>query len=236
MRNEITHFMTPLRPRDIFHHSVKNQKWGVQNGPPYPLDSSISTGKKLKDTQTNLKGSKSKEKRVTGHPDRMIDYSKGFKNARSFEAETFPKMKEWQQLGNEAFTFQEKHNKAKADELWAKQTEKLKEVAQTKAMKEFFGDKKVKTLYEERNKHYDEARTSADPDETYFAAAKKWDTEIKQCIKKFFGSEAQKPFSKTNKNTYEKLMERILEELDCTSNSVDNVFPYGNIYAWRWYS
>lgn len=30
------------------HHGVDGQKWGVQNGPPYPLDSDVSTGKSLK--------------------------------------------------------------------------------------------------------------------------------------------------------------------------------------------
>ena len=30
------------------HHGVKGQKWGVQNGPPYPLGSDVSTGSALK--------------------------------------------------------------------------------------------------------------------------------------------------------------------------------------------
>ena len=30
------------------HHGIKGQKHGVRNGPPYPLDSAISTGKRLK--------------------------------------------------------------------------------------------------------------------------------------------------------------------------------------------
>lgn len=33
--------------RWLAHHGVKGQKWGERNGPPYPLDSSISTGSKL---------------------------------------------------------------------------------------------------------------------------------------------------------------------------------------------
>lgn len=33
---------------EIYHHGIKGQKWGVKNGPPYPLDSSKSTGSRLK--------------------------------------------------------------------------------------------------------------------------------------------------------------------------------------------
>ena len=33
----------------LVHHGVEGQHWGKKNGPPYPLDSTISTGKKLID-------------------------------------------------------------------------------------------------------------------------------------------------------------------------------------------
>lgn len=33
---------------DLQHHGILGQKWGRKNGPPYPLNSSISTGSKLK--------------------------------------------------------------------------------------------------------------------------------------------------------------------------------------------
>ena len=36
------------RNAELYHHGILGQKWGVQNGPPYPLDSSVSTGNKLK--------------------------------------------------------------------------------------------------------------------------------------------------------------------------------------------
>lgn len=32
----------------LMHHGIKGQKWGVENGPPYPLDDSVSTGKRLR--------------------------------------------------------------------------------------------------------------------------------------------------------------------------------------------
>lgn len=49
----------------IEHHGIKGQKWGVKNGPPYPLGPNISTGKKLKTTSNGGKkkssGSQSKK-------------------------------------------------------------------------------------------------------------------------------------------------------------------------------
>ena len=33
-----------LFSREIYHHGVKGQKWGVRNGPPYPLDRSGGKG------------------------------------------------------------------------------------------------------------------------------------------------------------------------------------------------
>ena len=37
------------------HHGIKGQKHGVRNGPPYPLDSKISTGKRLKKSIGSIK-------------------------------------------------------------------------------------------------------------------------------------------------------------------------------------
>ncbi|MBP5596263.1 MAG: hypothetical protein J6Y02_12830 [Pseudobutyrivibrio sp.] len=36
------------RNAELYHHGIQGQKWGVTNGPPYPLDSDVSTGKRLK--------------------------------------------------------------------------------------------------------------------------------------------------------------------------------------------
>ena len=49
------------------HHGIKGQKHGVRNGPPYPLDSAISTGKKLKKSVGSIKrkmASKSKVRKA----------------------------------------------------------------------------------------------------------------------------------------------------------------------------
>lgn len=39
----------------ISHQGVKGQKWGIQNGPPYPLSRDISTGSRLKTTSSGKK-------------------------------------------------------------------------------------------------------------------------------------------------------------------------------------
>ena len=38
---------------ELCHHGIRGQKWGVQNGPPYPLGSDVSTGKSLRKTKTS---------------------------------------------------------------------------------------------------------------------------------------------------------------------------------------
>lgn len=36
--NDYTHFMEEYLPDDAEHHGIPRQRWGVRNGPPYPLD------------------------------------------------------------------------------------------------------------------------------------------------------------------------------------------------------
>ena len=44
-----------LDMEELTHSGIKGQKWGVKNGPPYPLSKDISTGNRLK---TNSSGRK----------------------------------------------------------------------------------------------------------------------------------------------------------------------------------
>ena len=40
-----------LDMEELTHSGIKGQKWGIQNGPPYPLSRDISTGSRLKTTK-----------------------------------------------------------------------------------------------------------------------------------------------------------------------------------------
>lgn len=220
-------FSLPLRPDDICHHGVEGMRWGVKNGPPYPLDESISTGKKLKH-EPDDKYRMSSETNNMLKPGNKHDivYTTKAANTHFFKTDTVPKVREYISL----------RNSGKYDEA----NQKLKEAASSKAMKKFFSDKDVKKSYETRNKHYDNASSygnSDDPDKEYFDAAKRWQSDIKKHIEKFFGSYANKPYSNTNKNTNGKLMEKLLEYMDTADDDViEGLYPYAHPYAWRWYS
>lgn len=53
----------------LAHHGVRGQKWGQKNGPPYPLDSSISTGKTLR-SAIKYGGKMTKEERAQKRKDK----------------------------------------------------------------------------------------------------------------------------------------------------------------------
>ena len=46
----------------LYHHGIQGMHWGVQNGPPYPLSKSISTGSRLKEQAHG--GSKENEVKI----------------------------------------------------------------------------------------------------------------------------------------------------------------------------
>lgn len=55
----------------LFHHGIKGQKWGVQNGPPYPLNISKSLGLKVHKTVME------KEKKITNDVKNSASLSNG---------------------------------------------------------------------------------------------------------------------------------------------------------------
>ena len=54
----------------IAHHGIKGQKWGVRNGPPYPLDKSVSTELKNVGEQSIIKA---KHVSIEGPPNSVVE-------------------------------------------------------------------------------------------------------------------------------------------------------------------
>lgn len=52
-----------IKPYEIYHHGILGQKWGVRNGPPYPLDSDF----KLKKNKKFRRISRSQDDSTKGH-------------------------------------------------------------------------------------------------------------------------------------------------------------------------
>lgn len=46
----------------LYHHGIKGQSWGDQNGPPYPLDSQVSSAVKKKKSKSFIQKLKDKKK------------------------------------------------------------------------------------------------------------------------------------------------------------------------------
>lgn len=57
--------------KELYHHGIKGQKWGVRNGPPYPLDKSPNYDTIVKDAieygQVSKKINREKQLRHTKH-------------------------------------------------------------------------------------------------------------------------------------------------------------------------
>lgn len=55
--------------KDLYHHGIEGQKWGVRNGPPYPLESGSET-KKRKGLLSYVKKRKEQKRQKTEEKER----------------------------------------------------------------------------------------------------------------------------------------------------------------------
>lgn len=77
----------------IAHHGIKGQKWGVRNGPPYPIDKALES-----DTIKSKKGSsfitiaKSKFTEYALNPEKAPDKARVFKSALGYDKDNCDKL------------------------------------------------------------------------------------------------------------------------------------------------
>ena len=55
-----TNFTT--KNAELYHHGIEGQKWGIRNGPPYPLDSNGDTKRTKKINKVNYQVQKEEDK------------------------------------------------------------------------------------------------------------------------------------------------------------------------------
>lgn len=69
-----SYYSTPFRSDELYHHGIMNQKWGVRNGPPYPLSGGqYSPDERRAIYRHRLKGNRIYNKK---HFDEVLDTSK----------------------------------------------------------------------------------------------------------------------------------------------------------------
>lgn len=69
----------------LAHHGIKGQKWGVRNGPPYPLDKSSENGKmSKKDNAKNFAIPKKKFTDYALNPEKAPDKARAFASALGY--------------------------------------------------------------------------------------------------------------------------------------------------------
>ena len=116
------------RNAELYHHGIKGQKWGVRNGPPYPLGSDVSTGSRLKEKKNSsvIGGIKKSDNKTT----------LSRKERKQMRKELESKMSE---ISDRQFELLEKHNLLDASDVDSDgyDESKMKKFYETKDGKEY---------------------------------------------------------------------------------------------------
>ena len=170
--------------RELYHHGVKGQKWGITNGPPYPLDSSVSDGKSIKKAQSNVR--KLVKKKYKNHEEAVADVANKLKNqTRSEDIKTIiDKKKKW-------------YNSDAPDFFESKEYETAKKEAYSETVKWF--EKNEPEKLSKWSKETDDFR-----DFRYFDTA--YDGFLDELSDKY-----EKQFNSKNKTTQAKLFNDYIE-------------------------
>lgn len=67
----------------LAHHGIKGQKWGVRNGPPYPIDKSSESGK-IKNRPKSITVSRNKFTEYALNPEKAPDKARVFESALGY--------------------------------------------------------------------------------------------------------------------------------------------------------
>ena len=107
----------------LCHHGVEGQKWGVKHGPPYPLDSNVSTGERLKAQKSAYNDFRKELSNSKDSSNRHIDVKKYSENIKKYlRDDDINTLKKIDKEANDLFKKNKKLQslQAKEDKLWDK--------------------------------------------------------------------------------------------------------------------
>ena len=216
---------------ELWHHQRLGAKWGIMNGPPYPLDrSQLSVSekkaagiKKLGGGSTSSVKTKKSQPKTTKVNNSYLDDSPKNRDKRC------------KNMVNEVDSVNASVPRTVNNREWEKA------VWDTNTFKDFLKRPSVQKVYEARNKGYD----SADGDDVY-SVGKDFDTAIKSEIKKYVGEHTgmKKPVTipgyKEDNGKYAQYlspgayMYKMVELADWGDTS-ENVHKYAHDRAWLYW-
>lgn len=82
---------------ELYHHGIKGQKWGVRNGPPYPIDEdgvdkSSGSGKLKTNSHVSIKIPERKFTEYALDPERCPDKARAFKEALGYTKDNYKEL------------------------------------------------------------------------------------------------------------------------------------------------
>ena len=87
------HYNYTMPATELYHHGIKGQKWGVRNGPPYPLKRGVGKSAGSSIIKATVSGHASTPKRAT--PNSVIDH---IKDDGRVDVRTFYDKRGWKKL------------------------------------------------------------------------------------------------------------------------------------------
>lgn len=75
---------------ELMHHGIPGQKWGVKNGPPYPIDRSTGNGKIVHQKPVQI--AEEKFTQYALDPDRSPDKARAFKEALGYTKDNYQEL------------------------------------------------------------------------------------------------------------------------------------------------
>lgn len=218
----------------LAHHGVKGQKWGVRRY--QNADGSLTADGRKHYGYSDKSDVKKTKKEGTVSKNKIVgkDYSLYNKymndlvdfNADYIDIHRYSKEKQAENTSEFKKTYT---NYLKEKNSGTDSVDALKNILNTKVMKDFLNDEVVKQTYKDRNKYLNSINLSQADSE--YTTGKIYYQELRRHISNFFGSQVNDKNGTFSNGT---CLQNIIEDMDSWDNDGD-LSPYPNEYSWLWW-